>query len=156
MISDLRKNMGSGLSSELTPVVSVINNTDMTINSHTPVTILTAQIELDSPSKILISGVVNGGFTHVTGIAIYVDDVPVNNRSNQCHLDCMQVVYGNGADDRMLSVPFECPTSVLGAGVHEVRVATLSRWHGTSYVTYVNNRSNGDMGSSSTLTLRAI
>ena len=56
----------------------------------------------------------------------------------------------------MLSVPFECATDVLGAGVHEVRVATLSNWYGLYYETYVNNRRHGDMPSSSTLTLRAI
>ena len=156
MISDLTKGDASGLSGALPPVVSVISNTDVTINSATPVTILVAQIELDSPSKILISGVVSGAFARVNGIAIYVDDVPINNRNNPCHSDCMQIIYAHWADNKMLSVPFECATDVLAAGVHVVRVGTLSNWYGNAHTTYVNNGRNGDTPSSSTLTLRAI
>ena len=152
MISDLRINTFP----PKPPSVSVVNNTDMLIDSATPVTVLSGQIELTEPSKVLISGVINGAFTHVTGIAVYLDNVPLNARPNDCHSDCMQVNFGNGAHNRVLSIPFEVATGVLGVGIHEVRIATLSKWNGTSYITYVNNRSDGRMASSSTLNLRAI
>ena len=153
MISDLRRDTFPAKPAS----VSVVSNSDVMINSNTPVTVLSGQIELTEPSKVLISGVINGTFNYVTGIAVYLDNVPLNARPNGCHSDCMQMVFGNGHNSRMLSIPFEVATDILGVGIHEVRVATLSRWGSQgSFNTYVNNRSDGLMASSSTLNLRAI
>lgn len=53
------------------PIVSVINNDPrLAINANDPVVILTTEIELQEASKLLISGVINGTFYYVCGIAL--------------------------------------------------------------------------------------
>lgn len=157
MISDLRKQVETPLPVKLPPSVSVVNSGSLEINSNVPFTVLAAHIELIDPSRILISGVISGEFHHVTGIAIYVNGVPIRSIPNNCHPDCMYVTLNRDTHPEMTVVPFEVATCVRGAGQYEVRVATLCHWlgHG-SFTTHVNSHGAGGLGGNSTLTLRAI
>ena len=141
------------------PSISVVNSdARITITSDDPVTVLSGQIELATPSKLHISGVVSGTFEYVCGLAVYVNDTPLHKGTgvNDSHPDCMQIMYGNGGNNSICPVPFDLSTNELSAGMYVVKIAVISRWLDTKRTMYVNNRSAGDMSSSSTLTVRAI
>ena len=135
-------------------------NTDSTIviNSANPETVLSAQITLTQPGTLLISGTLMGTFSSVCGVACYLNDAPISiaNGSNQCHDDCFMILYGNGSDNFCCAVPFSTTTQELVPGTYTVRIAALSRWNGTSRNLFMNNRSQADMASSSTLTVRVL
>ncbi len=141
------------------PSVSVINNSPrITINANDPVVILTAGIELQEASKLLISGVINGTFYYVCGIAAYVDGTPINlgTGNNRCHTDCFQVMFGNGNNGWMSPCAYETVSPVLDAGNHKVEIGVIGKWAGNKGTMYINNRSNNDMASSSSLIVRAL
>lgn len=141
------------------PSVSVINTAArITINANDPVVILSADIELKEASKLLISGVINGTFYYVCGIAAYVDGTPINlgTGNNRCHADCFQVMYGNGSNGWMSPRAYETVSPALDAGNHKVEIGVIAKWAGTKRTMYINNRSSNDMASSSSLIVRAI
>lgn len=152
---------GGGGSSDIntTANVSVINtNARMTINADDPVVILSAEIELLHPQKLLVSGVINGTFHYVCGLAVYVDGNPINRGTgtNKCHTDCFQIMYGNGNNGYMCPIPFETSTEMLEPGTHDVEIGVIGKWVGTKRPVYINSRSSNDMASSSSLTVRAL
>ena len=151
-------NTGGG-ESAAKPSVSVINNSPrITINANDPVVILTADIQLQEASKLLISGVINGTFHYVCGIAAYIDGTPINlgTGNNRCHSDCFQVMYGNGNNGWMSPRAFETVSPILDAGNHRVKIGVIGKWAGRSRTMYINNRSSNDMASSSSLIVRAL
>lgn len=138
---------------------SVINaDARILINADNPVVILSGDIELLKPKKLLISGVINGNFKHVCGLAAYVNGNPINQGTgtNRCHADCFQIMYGNGSSSYMCPIPFETSTEILDSGTHKIELGVISKWYNTKRTIYINNRSNNDMASSSSLIVRAI
>ena len=138
---------------------SVINaDARILINADNPVVILSGDIELLKPKKLLISGVINGNFNHVCGLAAYVNGNPINQGTgtNRCHADCFQIMYGNGSSSYMCPIPFETSTEILDSGTHKIELGVISKWYNTKRTIYINNRSNNDMASSSSLIVRAI
>ena len=138
---------------------SVINaDARILINADNPVVILSGDIELLKPKKLLISGVINGNFNHVCGLAAYVNGNPINQGTgtNRCHADCFQIMYGNGSSSYMCPIPFETSTEILDSGTHKIELGVISKWYNTKRTIYINNRSYNDMASSSSLIVRAI
>ena len=138
---------------------SVINaDARILINADNPVVILSGDIELLKPKKLLISGVINGNFNHVCGLAAYVNGNPINQGTgtNRCHADCFQIMYGNGSSSYMCPIPFETSTEILDSGTHKIELGVISKWYNTKRTIYINNRSNNDMASSSSLIVKAI
>ncbi|MGB0687957.1 MAG: hypothetical protein ACPGMX_07790 [Paracoccaceae bacterium] len=138
---------------------SVINaDARILINADNPVVILSGDIELLKPKKLLISGVISGNFNHVCGLAAYVNGNPINQGTgtNRCHADCFQIMYGNGSSSYMCPIPFETSTEILDSGTHKIELGVISKWYNTKRTIYINNRSYNDMASSSSLIVRAI
>jgi len=138
---------------------AVINSAaKQTINSPDPVVVLTAEIELDTPSKLLIEGVLNGAFQHVMGLALYIDDEPANRGTgtNTCHEDTFQVQFGNGGVNFMQPVPYQTVTEELPAGTHTIKIGVIGRWAGVSRAIYLNDRSANGMPSTSSLIVRKL
>lgn len=128
----------------------------ITINSSDPFVIMSAEIELQEPARLMLSGVINGTFHYVCGIAAYVNEVPIRTGTNNCHADCFQLVYGNGGDSYICNVPFETTTEILPVGTHRIKIGVLGRWGETTRDIYINNRNSNDMASSSSLIVRAL
>ena len=138
---------------------SVINaDARILINADNPVVILSGDIELLKPKKLLISGVINGNFNHVCGLAAYVNGNPINQGTgtNRCHADCFQIMYGNGSSSYMCPIPFETSTEILDSGTHKIELGVISKWYNAKRTIYINNRNSNDMASSSSLIVRAI
>lgn len=130
----------------------------ITIDSLEPVVILSAEIELFEPGKLEISGVINGSFYYVVGIACYIDGVAINQGTgtNHCHPDCYQISYIGGSNGHMRAEPFQTHSEELEPGLHTVQIAVAGVWNGTKRAFYINNRVNNDMASSSSLKVRAV
>ena len=140
------------------PFATVVNNSErIEIDDDDPVVVLTANIELHEPSILEISGVLNGTFQYVAGVAIYVNDTPISlgTGTNKCHADCFQVMYEAHSNTHMTAIPYHTVSSELNAGTHTVKVAVLSKWNGIKRLMYINGRNVDDMASSSSLVVRS-
>ena len=117
------------------------------------------EVEVLEPCQLEISGEISGSFYHVSGIAVYVDDVAINTGTgtNRCHVDCMKTRYfGTGSNSYIVSVPYDTTTDILTVGVHTIKIGVICKWAGTKRTMYINNRSDNDMASSSCLIVKEL
>ena len=140
------------------PTVAVVNHSRIDVNSAEPVTVLTADIELDSASKLKISGIVNGTFYYVCGLAIYVDDIAINatQQKTNNHSDCLISSYTSNTTKYIFPLPFLALSARLAIGKHVVKVAVLAKWNNKYKKIVINNRFSNDLPCSSTLLVEAI
>jgi len=143
------------------PAVSAVHILDdpiITINADDPVVIMTVEFELPKPGRVVIEGVVNGSFYHVCGLAAYVDEAPINKGTgdNLCHVDCFQIMFGNGGNNFMCPIPYKTVTDELPAGPHKVELAVIGKWSGVKRAIYINSRLADDMASTSSLIVREL
>ena len=138
--------------------VTINSDARITVNADNPVVIMSADIELNTSSRLQISGVINGAFYYVCGIAIYIDGEPIRRGAgtNQCHADCFQIMYGNGNHGWMSATPYDIATEQLQPGNHVVAVGVIGKWAEIKRPVYINNRNDNDMASSSSLIVRAL
>ena len=150
---------GNNNSSKITTPLSVVNSDSrITINSNNPVVIMQGEVKVLEACKLKISGTIASTFYYVSGIAIYIDDTPISlgTGTNLCHVDCMNVHYGNGNNGWLMHLPYLTSTNLLGVGTHTIKVGVICKWRGSKNTMYVNNRSSNDMASSSNLMVEAL
>ena len=141
------------------PAVSVINDGPrITINSLTPVVIMTASITLPRPAKLEIAGAISGPFVYVSGVACYVNGTAINTGTgnNRCHPDCFLTTYESNSGSHLTMQAYHTVSDELPAGDHQIEIAHLSAWEGRARETYVNNRLSSNMASSSSLVVRPL
>lgn len=138
---------------------SATSNEGLSINSATPVDVLVGDIEVLNPCQLSISGIVSCTESYVLGIAIYIDDVAIgaSGTDNKCHEDCAFTYYsGDNSTTQITQLSYDITTSPIAVGVHNIKIAILSKLNSTSRRMYFGNRSANDMASMSTLNVREL
>lgn len=144
------------------PLYVLLNSTKLEINVNDPEIIMQGEVDVITPSRLEISGVIAGTFNYVTGIAIYVDGVAIGTGTtlNKCHDDCAFVVFHTaiGSDNFMFINPYHLVTGVLGSGIHTIEIGIIGKWLGISHTIFIGNVDTAGMGlpSSSTLIVKEL
>jgi hypothetical protein len=129
----------------------------LTINSENPEIIMSGDVDVITPSRLEISGVISCTFNYVVGIAVYVDGVAIAATPNNCHDDCSFIHYDGTAFNRTSWIknhPYHLVTEVLGSGIYTIEIGILGKWLGNPHTIYVGNIANDDLPSRSVLTVK--
>lgn len=144
------------------PLYVLLNSVKLEINPEdgNPEIIMQGDVDVITPSRLEISGVISGTFNYVVGIAVYVDGIAIGTgtRLNRCHNDCAFVVFhtGVGGDQYSFINPYVLVTDVLNYGIHKIEIGIIGKWSGTTHTIYVGDvvQSNDGIPSSSTLLVK--
>lgn len=142
------------------PLYVLLNSIKLAINTDNPEIIMQGEVNVITPSRLEISGVISCTFNYVVGIAVYVDDVAIGTgtRTNSCHDDCAFVTFHTAIPNTsFMSInPFNLVTDVLGAGIHKIEIGIIGRWQGVSHTIYIGDAFSGGLPSSSTLVVKEL
>jgi len=142
------------------PLYVLLNSVKLAINVDDPEIIMSGDVDVITPTRLEISGIISCTFNYVVGIAIYVDGVAIGigTRSNFCHDDCAILSYnGSGISSgasRMNPLGFNIATDVLGVGIHTIEIGIIGKWIGNSHTIYVGDVAANNIPSSSTLLVK--
>ena len=113
-------------------------------------------------SKILITTNIVTNRPYVSSFAIYEDGSPtvdIGSETNLSTTDSNLTLYnGNGTSEtsHLYMVPVQVVVPAHGTHTRTYSSRAISRWQGTSYTLYVNNRAANDMASFSTMVVYEI
>ena len=146
---------GQGSVAKVAPLYVLSTQSSVEIDSLDPVVFLEGSVDVLSPTSLRISGVITGSFNWVVGVAIYVDDIPINVPSapNDCHPDCLYVHFdGHNNNGYSQHKPFDTLSDILPVGIHTVKIGMLGKFQGTKHTIYANgNGQTGNFPGSSSL-----
>lgn len=125
-----------------------------TISGTVPQTITGLSIDFTprfADSLILLEAIYTNTFTYVNTHGFYQNGSPIASTSgfsNNSSPNQQQTIYFNSTrTDRIYPVHIIDSTSAGSTTQRTYDVRCLSRWSGTSYTSYVNNRNSNDMAS---------
>jgi len=141
------------------PFYFVLKDTKLLINVDDPEIIMSGDVNIATPTRLEISGVISCTFNYVVGIAVYVDGVPIGmgtTRSNLCHVDCAFVLHHAtiGSTNYMNQLTYDIVTDVLGAGTHKIEIGILGKYNNIKHTIYVGDVFGNFLPSSSTLLIK--
>jgi hypothetical protein len=110
-----------------------------------------------SDSIIVLEASISHSNSHIVSFGFLVNNVPVANLSSNTNTSGSNVTWYNGGNnpERITTTNWKISPTNPGAGVSmDIRVGGTASWAGaqTSYPLYINNRSNGDTRSISSIT----
>lgn len=127
----------------------------LVIHAKQPVTILEGTLTLYQAAYLNIHGLISGTSVNVFGVAVYLNGQPLYRptRQNLCHPDCCYTHFGNGRANFQLVQPVHLLTEEQAPGSHHIRLAGVSVWQDKRYKTWINDRKDGGMAGTTTLTV---
>lgn len=133
-----------------------------TISSASPIIVTGLSINftpISSTSKIIVKAILNTTNTYVCNWSIYKNGLPTvstsgytNNSSATSDANCT-TYHGTGTTitDRMWAIPLLWSETSGSTSARTYDIRAQSRWQGTVYTLYINNRGSNDMAAFSYL-----
>lgn len=139
---------------------AITPSTRQTIISITPVKVTGLEITITPKSvnsKFLITAVVNGNMTHVTSSLIFRNNAPILTQSDNLNEPGSQATTYIGGSTSALDYMMQHIINYVDAPqtaepiTYDIRCTT--GWNGAAYTLHINDRSQSDMRTPSTLTI---
>lgn len=135
----------------------VVLNDKIEINAVDPEIIMSGDVDIITPTKLEISGVMSCTFNDVVGVAVYLDDVAIGTgtRLNNCHDDCAFVHHNEVSNvNQMTHFTYDIATDVLSGGIHNIKIGIIGKWLGNEHTIYVGDVFDNGKPSASTLLVK--